>query len=76
MASATAASRAESGIADPVKAVSVVSTGTVEIHPEHAFGSRKPLYWWLLNIALSVRVMLDGLDERDLRGGLLKEDDG
>jgi glyoxylase-like metal-dependent hydrolase (beta-lactamase superfamily II) len=28
--------------------VSVVSTGTVEIHPEHAFGSRKPLYWWLL----------------------------
>jgi glyoxylase-like metal-dependent hydrolase (beta-lactamase superfamily II) len=28
--------------------VSVVSTGTVEIHPEHAFGSSKPLYWWLL----------------------------
>jgi glyoxylase-like metal-dependent hydrolase (beta-lactamase superfamily II) len=28
--------------------VSVVSTGTVEIHPEHAFGSRKPQYWWLL----------------------------
>jgi glyoxylase-like metal-dependent hydrolase (beta-lactamase superfamily II) len=33
---------------DPVRAVSVVSTGTVEIHPEHAFGSRKPQYWWLL----------------------------
>lgn len=33
---------------DPVKAVSVVSTGTVEIHPEHAFGTGKPLYWWLL----------------------------
>jgi glyoxylase-like metal-dependent hydrolase (beta-lactamase superfamily II) len=48
MASATAVSRAENGTADPVKAVSVVSTGTVEIHPEHAFGSRKPLYWWLL----------------------------
>jgi N-acyl homoserine lactone hydrolase len=29
--------------------VSVVSTGTVEIHPEHAHGSRKPLYWWLLS---------------------------
>jgi hypothetical protein len=28
--------------------VSVVSTGTVEIHPEHAYGTRKPLYWWLL----------------------------
>jgi N-acyl homoserine lactone hydrolase len=48
MASATAVSRAERGTADPVSAVSVVSTGTVEIHPEHAFGSRKPLYWWLL----------------------------
>ena len=32
----------------PVKAVSVVSTGTVEIHPEHRFGSRMPPYWWLL----------------------------
>jgi hypothetical protein len=28
--------------------VSVISTGTVEIHPEHAFGTGKPLYWWLL----------------------------
>jgi glyoxylase-like metal-dependent hydrolase (beta-lactamase superfamily II) len=33
---------------DSVKTVSVVSTGTVEIHPEHRFGSRMPLYWWLL----------------------------
>jgi N-acyl homoserine lactone hydrolase len=48
MASATTVSRAEPGTADPVRAVSVVSTGTVEIHPEHAFGSRKPQYWWLL----------------------------
>jgi glyoxylase-like metal-dependent hydrolase (beta-lactamase superfamily II) len=28
--------------------VSVISTGTVEIHPEHALGTSKPLYWWLL----------------------------
>ena len=28
--------------------MSVISTGTVEIHPEHAFGTGKPLYWWLL----------------------------
>jgi glyoxylase-like metal-dependent hydrolase (beta-lactamase superfamily II) len=28
--------------------VSVVSTGSVEIHPEHVLGTRKPLYWWLL----------------------------
>jgi N-acyl homoserine lactone hydrolase len=45
---ASAASTAPSGRADPVRAVSVVSTGTVEIHPEHALGTRKPLYWWLL----------------------------
>ena len=47
MASATAVSRAENGT-DPVKAVSIVSTGTAEIHPEQPYGSRKPLYWWLL----------------------------
>jgi len=28
--------------------VSVISTGTVEIHPEHPYGTKKPLYWWLL----------------------------
>jgi glyoxylase-like metal-dependent hydrolase (beta-lactamase superfamily II) len=43
-----AASTAPSGRADPVRAVSVVSTGSVEIHPEHALGTKKPLYWWLL----------------------------
>jgi len=48
MLGATAVSRARSGTADPVRAVSVVSTGTVEIHPEHPYGTRKPLYWWLL----------------------------
>lgn len=41
-------SRAEPGSADAVKAVSVVSTGTVQIRPEHPFGTREPLYWWLL----------------------------
>ena len=41
-------SRTEPGSADAVRAVSVVSTGTVQIHPEHPFGTRKPLYWWLL----------------------------
>ncbi len=34
--------------ADPIRAVSVISTGSVDIHPEHALGTRKPLYWWLL----------------------------
>src|SRR4029453_5303178 len=41
-------SRAGNGPPDPGRAVSVISTGTVEIHPEHAFGTSKPLYWWLL----------------------------
>jgi N-acyl homoserine lactone hydrolase len=47
-ANTTAISRTERGTPDPVRAVSVVSTGTVEIHPEHVLGTRKPLYWWLL----------------------------
>ncbi len=44
----TAISRAEPGSGEPVRAVSVISTGTVRIRPEHAYGSRKPVYWWLL----------------------------
>jgi N-acyl homoserine lactone hydrolase len=48
LSAAPAVSRAENGTPDPVRAVSVISTGTVEIHPEHAFGTGKPLYWWLL----------------------------
>jgi hypothetical protein len=48
MSISAATSKAEIGTADPIRAVSVASTGTVEIHPEHAYGTRKPLYWWLL----------------------------
>ena len=48
MNSVTAMSRAEPGSAGPVKAVSVISTGTVQIRPEHPYGTRKPVYWWLL----------------------------
>jgi glyoxylase-like metal-dependent hydrolase (beta-lactamase superfamily II) len=48
LSAAPAVSRAEDGTPDPVRAVSVISTGTVEIHPEHAIGTSKPLYWWLL----------------------------
>ena len=48
MSTADALSRSESGFTDAVKAVSIIRTGTVEIHPEHPFGTRKPLYWWLL----------------------------
>jgi N-acyl homoserine lactone hydrolase len=48
MSIASTATGAPSGRTDPIRAVSVVSTGSVEIHPEHALGTRKPLYWWLL----------------------------
>jgi hypothetical protein len=48
MSASVTVSRTESGSADAVRAVSVVSTGTVQIHPEHPFGTRKPLYWWML----------------------------
>src|SRR3954452_13621246 len=44
----TAMSRAETGSRGPVKAVSVISTGTVRIRPEHPGGSRAPLIWCLL----------------------------
>ena len=47
LSASPAVSSAENGTPDPVRAVSVISTGTVEIHPEHAFGTSKPLYWWL-----------------------------
>ena len=48
MNASIAVARSEPGSGDAVKAVSVISTGTVQIHPEHPYGSRKPLYWWLL----------------------------
>ena len=48
MRASITSSRTEPGSADAVRAVSVVSTGTVQIHPEHPFGTRKPLYWWML----------------------------
>lgn len=33
---------------DPVRRMARLSTGTVDIHPEHAYGSRTPTYWWIL----------------------------
>jgi N-acyl homoserine lactone hydrolase len=48
MSNSIAISRTGSGSPAAVKAVSVISTGTVRIHPEHPHGTRKPMYWWLL----------------------------
>lgn len=33
---------------DPIGAISVLSTGTTQIHPQHAYGSRIPTYAWIL----------------------------
>ena len=33
---------------DPIRTVQVISTGTVDIHPQHAYRSRTPVYWWVL----------------------------
>jgi N-acyl homoserine lactone hydrolase len=35
-------------ITDPVRRVSVVSTGQVQIRPDHEVSSRRPMAWWLL----------------------------
>lgn len=35
-------------MASPVKRVSRFSTGTVDIHPQHAYRGRTPMYWWIL----------------------------
>lgn len=32
----------------PVRSVSVISTGTTQIHPQQPFGSRVPMYGWLV----------------------------
>jgi glyoxylase-like metal-dependent hydrolase (beta-lactamase superfamily II) len=31
----------------PIKSISVISTGSGEVHPEHIFGTRKPTLWWI-----------------------------
>jgi glyoxylase-like metal-dependent hydrolase (beta-lactamase superfamily II) len=35
-------------VTDPIGKVSVMSTGSTQIHPQHAFGSRIPTYAWIL----------------------------
>ena len=32
----------------PIRRFERISTGTVDIHPQHAYGSSAPLYWWIL----------------------------
>jgi N-acyl homoserine lactone hydrolase len=34
-------------VAGPIRRVSVFSTGTVQIRPDHVASTWKPLYWWL-----------------------------
>lgn len=39
--------RSEDKSGEPIQSVSVISTGSVEVHPEHIFGTRKPSLWWI-----------------------------
>jgi hypothetical protein len=39
---------AEMNATDPVRRVSVVSTGQVQIRPDHEASSWRPMAWWLL----------------------------
>jgi len=32
----------------PIRRVARFSTGTVDIHPQHAYRGRQPMYWWML----------------------------
>jgi glyoxylase-like metal-dependent hydrolase (beta-lactamase superfamily II) len=59
-----------------IRSVQVVSTGTVDIHPQHAHGSRLPALWWIL----TSREWLTGLPINvfviDHRDGLVLFDTG
>lgn len=35
-------------MATHVKRIERFSTGTVDIHPQHAYRGRSPMYWWIL----------------------------
>src|SRR4029450_3625820 len=35
-------------MSSPVQRVGRFSTGTVDIHPQHAYRGRSPMYWWIL----------------------------
>jgi glyoxylase-like metal-dependent hydrolase (beta-lactamase superfamily II) len=35
-------------MASRIRRVSRFSTGTVDIHPQHAYRARSPMYWWIL----------------------------
>ena len=35
-------------VTDPIRQVSVVSTGQVQIRPDHLAASWRPTFWWLL----------------------------
>lgn len=59
----------------PVGAVHLVTTGSVDQHPEHRFGTRKPLFWWVLTSKRWVRAPIHCflLEHRD---GLVLFDTG
>jgi glyoxylase-like metal-dependent hydrolase (beta-lactamase superfamily II) len=59
-----------------IKRVSVVSTGSVSIHPEHVSATRKPLYWWLFTSRRWTRPLPINVYVIEHRDGLVLFDTG
>src|SRR6266480_652599 len=68
----------EVGMTGNVKRITRFSTGTVDIHPQHAYRGRSPMYWWILTsqrwltrrpINVYVIEHRDGLENLGYRAG-------
>ncbi|MEO3795392.1 N-acyl homoserine lactonase family protein [Nonomuraea sp. B10E15] len=59
-----------------IKRVSVVSTGTVSIHPEHVAATRKPMYWWMFTSRRWTRPLPINVYVVEHRDGLVLFDTG
>jgi N-acyl homoserine lactone hydrolase len=59
-----------------IKQVSMVSTGSVSIHPEHVSATRKPMYWWLFTSRRWTRPLPINVYVIEHRDGLVLFDTG
>jgi len=56
------------GTTDPIRRVSVVSTGQVQIRPDHLASTWRPTLWWLLASRRGLRdstAMINTMRQRD-----------
>jgi glyoxylase-like metal-dependent hydrolase (beta-lactamase superfamily II) len=74
--SAQGIGRADATQAGPIRSVSVVSTGTVRIHPQQPNGSRLPLFAWLVGSRRWTPALPINVYVIDHAGGLVLFDTG